>query len=107
MPAKIGSYRPCPVTVCQSARKLVLLRPALPMAAEDSANGLVGATHAQLEQFALNPTVAPAGVLASQAQDELAALGGETGASEPGAAGEQGPPAPDEIEMPSAIASGG
>jgi hypothetical protein len=54
------------------------------MAAEDSANGLVGAGHADLEQFALNPTVASAGVLASQAQDELAALGGETGASEPG-----------------------
>jgi hypothetical protein len=33
------------------------------MAAEESSNGLVGAAHAQLEQFALNPTVAPGGVL--------------------------------------------
>jgi hypothetical protein len=40
------------------------------------------------------------GLIASQAQDEQAALGGETGASAPGTAGEHGPPAPDEIAMP-------
>jgi hypothetical protein len=33
------------------------------MAAEDTANGLVGAAHTELEKFALNATVAPARVL--------------------------------------------
>ena len=71
------------------------------MAAEDSANGLVGAAHAELEQFSLHPTVHPSGCSReSQAQAELAALGGETGASAPGTAGEHRPPAPDEIAMP-------
>jgi hypothetical protein len=70
------------------------------MAAEDSANGLVGAAHAELEQFTLDPTVTPAGVLASQAQDGLAALGGEAGASAPWTAGEHCPSMPNEIAMP-------
>jgi hypothetical protein len=40
------------------------------VAAEESANGLVGAAHAEVEQLALNPAIAAAAVLASQAQDE-------------------------------------
>src|SRR5262249_41177283 len=70
------------------------------VAAKDNANGLVGAAHAEFGQFALNPTVSPAGVLASQAQDELAVLGDQTWTSAPGAACEQGPIARDEIAMP-------
>src|SRR5262249_21196052 len=70
------------------------------VAAKDNANGLVGAAHAEFGQFALNPTVSPAGVLASQAQDELAVLGDQTWTAAPGAACEQGRIARDEIAMP-------
>jgi hypothetical protein len=60
----------------------------------------LGAAHAELEQFALDPAVAPAGVLAGQAEDQLPALGDQTGASAPGPAGAHRPLAPDEIAMP-------
>ncbi len=61
------------------------------MTAEDTADGLVGAGHAELDQLALDVPVAPASVLAGQAQDEFSALGDQTGGTAPGAAGEQGP----------------
>jgi hypothetical protein len=60
----------------------------------------VGAAHTELEQFALDPAVAPAGVLAGQAQDQLPTLGDQTGASAPGPAGEHRPLASDKIAMP-------
>jgi len=70
------------------------------MTAEDTADGLVRAAHAELEQLALDPPVTPARVLPGQAQDQLSTLGDQTRASAPGAAGEQRPLAPDEIAMP-------
>jgi hypothetical protein len=45
------------------------------VAAADLADGEVGATVAESEQFALDAAVAPSGVLASEAEDELVELG--------------------------------
>jgi hypothetical protein len=45
------------------------------MAAEDLADGDVGAAVAEPEQFTLDATVAPAGVLAGEAEDELVEYG--------------------------------
>jgi hypothetical protein len=55
------------------------------VAVEDTADGLVGGAKAELEQFALDPPITPARVLAGEVQDERSALSDQTWTSARGA----------------------
>jgi hypothetical protein len=79
------------VAAARSGREVV--------AAEQASDREVGAAPAKLEQFALDPAIAPARVLASQAEDQLIQLASECGPS--ARAGAEGRPlASDELAVP-------
>jgi hypothetical protein len=75
------------------------------VAAKDRADSEVGAAVAESQQFVLDAAVAPAGVLASEAEDELVELGGSQAASA-GTTAVGCPPAADEIAVPAEVGLG-
>jgi hypothetical protein len=71
------------------------------MLAQDLGDAHVGDLKAELDGFALDPTISPAAVLAGEAEDQAAELQGRRAAAPRRASAIGGPFASDEVAMPS------
>jgi len=100
MPVDVTHMRPQLAIELRPAETAAAWGRSQAVAAEQNANRRVGHAMAELEQFTLDPTFAPARVLTGHAHDQGAQLLGDRRPAPARAAAEGGPAATHELSMP-------